>query len=142
MMFAGLSVAQTSPPVFPTQWSAHTHTIAKTVGGNQVLDCDFAFDAVNNLTAYRNCKGPGQMVTRYDDKTFGTFGKHYHIGPPGAKWPTGMCQFWCDAQGDLQDNMEESLMSYDYTHRAKYDSSTTCAAIRSPTTPPIPPRFP
>ena len=42
-----LSLATPTPPVFPIQWSAHVHTIAGTQG---TLECDFAFDAVNNLT--------------------------------------------------------------------------------------------
>ena len=66
-----------------------------------------------------------QTVTRYDDDTFGTFGKHYFLTPPTSRYPTGMCQYWCDANGDIQPNEEESLESYDYENRAKYDSSTT-----------------
>ena len=81
LTMALLTAATPTPPVFPVQWSAHVHSILKQVGGGtQILDCDFAFDAVNNLTAYRNCNGGArQMVTRYDDNTFGTFGKHYYI---------------------------------------------------------------
>ena len=52
---ACLVLATPTPPVFPVQWSAHVHTIASF----QTLDCDFAFDAVNNLTVRqrRVCRG-------------------------------------------------------------------------------------
>jgi len=117
--------ATPTPPVFPTQWSAHTYSIVKQGISKQILNCDFAFDYENNRTAYRNCHGNEQIVSLYDDDSFGTFGKHYYIGPPGGRYPTGMCQYWCDASGDIIENMEETLMSYDYEHRAKYDTSTT-----------------
>ena len=107
-------------PIFPVQWSTHIHGVVTGQGGG-VVDCDFAFDAVNNATAYRNCGPQGQTVTLFQGTNRA---REYHIGPPYKGFPTGRCEFWCNLNGDISSS-EESLMSYDYTHRAKYNRSTT-----------------
>jgi hypothetical protein len=54
--------AEPTPPVFPSSWSAHVHTIVKQVAGStDKLECDFAFDSVTNQTSYRNCGGLEQV---------------------------------------------------------------------------------
>ena len=58
MLAPAVAVAATepTPPVFPSSWSAHVHTIIKEVsGGGGRMNCDFSFDSITNQTSYRNC---------------------------------------------------------------------------------------
>ena len=68
---AGVHADTPSPPVFPTSWSGHVHTIIKEVsGGGGRLDCDFAFDSITNQTSYRNCGEAEEQASFFFPRAF------------------------------------------------------------------------
>lgn len=72
-----LAASEPNPPVFPPQYSMRVRDVVHQGPGTQSRSCDLHFDAVNNLTSYRNCGAPikpggngsqEQMVYRFSDK--------------------------------------------------------------------------
>lgn len=115
-----------TPPVFPQQYSARVHEVAHTVSGEKEILCDFYFDAVNNLTSWRNCGWKGtqmQTVARFTDDNYGPRAKIFYIYGHGPAGDT--CSHWCDGQGDIQCNIQESLCQIDYKKSAKWHNSST-----------------
>ena len=122
-----LSLAAAPPPrpTFSTQYSARIDEVEQQGLARRKMSCDMHNDGVANLTSYRNCGWKGtqmQMVVRFssvagpDAKIFYIYGH----GPFGDK-----CAYWCDGQGDIQCNIQESLCQYDYTKSASYVGPAT-----------------
>lgn len=119
------------PPVFPNAFSARVHEVAKAPGTYEKIECDLHWDNNQNMTSYRNCGKFGtqmQYVYRFNDTESGPGGKVYFIYGKGPFGNT--CAYWCDLQGTLQCNLQESLCTYDYINSAKYNSSATLNGTR------------
>jgi hypothetical protein len=99
--------------------------------------CDIGVDPARSeagMVAYRNCgksKAQPQMVVNYTDDQYGPNAVVYHINglappplPPSALGG-GKCAYFCHSQGELIQNIQESLVQIDYTESAKYVNSTT-----------------
>ena len=86
------------------------------------------------MVAYRNCgknSAQPQMVVNFTNDQYGPQSKIYHINglappplPPSALGG-GKCSYYCDSQGDLIENIQESLCQIDYVKSAKFANSTT-----------------
>ena len=131
-----------TPPVFPSQWSGRINEVGRQGAGVQVITCDMGVDPQRGgagMVAYRNCgksKAAPQLVFNFTNDQYGPQSRVYHINglappplPPSALGG-GKCSYYCDSQGDLIQNIQESLNQIDYVKSAAYVNSTTINGTR------------